>query len=88
MEDRFIAHIGAMDTFAHALLIVEKMMQDGIYQDRVDKRYESYTTGIGARIESGEATFEECEQYILEHGKPTPQSAMQESFEVLLNHYM
>ena len=88
MEDRFVAHIGAMDTFAHALLIVEKMMQDGIYQDRVDKRYESYTTGIGARIESGEATFEECEQYILEHGKPTPQSAKQESFEVLLNHYM
>ena len=88
LEDRFVAHIGAMDTFARALLIVEKIMNDGIYQDLVDKRYESYTTGLGARIEKGEATFEECEEYILKNGKPTPQSAKQEKFEVLLNHYL
>ena len=88
MEDRFIAHIGAMDTFARALLIVEKIMNDKIYQDLVDQRYESYNHGIGARIESGEATFDECEKYILENGKPTPQSAKQEKFEMLLNHYV
>ena len=88
MEDRFIAHIGAMDTFAHALLIVQEIIQDNIYPAIVERRYRSYNSGIGERIEYGRATFEECERYILEHGKPTPRSAKQESFEILLNHYL
>ena len=88
MEDRFIAHIGAMDTFAHALLIVQEIIQDNIYPAIVERRYRSYNSGIGERIENGRATFEECERYILEHGKPTPRSAKQESFEILLNHYL
>ena len=77
-----------MDTFAHALLIVQEIIQDNIYPAIVERRYRSYNSGIGERIENGRATFEECERYILEHGKPTPRSAKQESFEILLNHYL
>ena len=88
LEDRFIAHIGSMDVWAHALLIVEQILKDGKLDELVNQRYASYTTGLGKKIHEGAATFEECEQYIFENGFPKPTSAKQEMFEVVLNKYL
>eukprot|EP00731_Ephydatia_muelleri_P023957 Em0016g228a len=88
LEDMFIAHIGAMDTFARALKAAVKIIDDGVIPQAVKQRYASYDSGIGARIESGEATLEELETYILTHGTPVPRSGQQEKFEALLNRYV
>jgi xylose isomerase len=86
-EDMFIAHIGAMDAFARGLKIAAHIIQGDIIPKLVKERYNSYETGIGQKIEKGEATFEQCEEFILKNGEPTPHSGKQEKFELLYNYY-
>src|SRR5262249_5021982 len=50
--DLFHAHIGGMDAFAHGLKIAAKIRADGVLRDFVKKRYSSWDTGIGQKIES------------------------------------
>ena len=52
---------GAMDTFARALLAAANILGDGVLPEAVRKRYGSFDTGIGAKIERGETNFEELE---------------------------
>ena len=52
-------------------------------------RYSSWDTGIGADIESGKATFETLETYMLEKGDSEPNtSGRQEMLENMVNRYM
>jgi len=87
VEDMFIAHIGAMDTFARGLRMAVHLINDNIIPKLVKERYSSYDQGIGHSIEHGKATFEQCEEYILKHGEPTPTSGKQEKFELLYKYY-
>jgi len=82
-EDMFIAHIGAMDTFARGLKIAAHVIEDNILPKLVKERYSSYETGIGHEIEHGKATFDECEEFILKNGEPKSHSGKQEKFELL-----
>ncbi|RXG52619.1 Xylose isomerase [Armadillidium vulgare] len=88
LEDMFIAHIGAMDTFARGLQNASQLITDGILKKALQQRYKSWSSGIGSKIASGEATLEDCESYIKKHGNPTPESARQEHFESVLNFYV
>jgi len=88
IEDMFIAHIGAMDTLARALRAAAKIEEEGVMDKERDARYESFTRDIGAKIEKGAATLEECEAYVMKNGEPTLQSAKQEHFEGMLNYYV
>ncbi|XP_067662897.1 xylose isomerase-like [Haliotis asinina] len=88
LRDMFIAHIGAMDAFARGLKIAARVASDGTIPKAVQDRYSSYSTGIGARIESGEANFEELEKYIIENGEPQRVSGEQEHYESMLNYFM
>jgi xylose isomerase len=88
LEDMFIAHIGAMDTFAHGLKLAARIIDDGVFIKHVAKRYESYDSGIGAKIEAGTVGFEELEQYTLENGEPEMISGKQELLENLINQYL
>ena len=45
--DLFHAHIGGMDTFARALLIVERLRNDGALDDAVARRYAGWKRGPG-----------------------------------------
>jgi len=54
-SDLFHAHIGGMDAFAHGLKIAAKIRADGVLRDFVKTRYASWDSGIGARIDKGEA---------------------------------
>jgi len=86
--DLFHAHIGGMDAFARGLLIAHRLIQDKALSAFIDKRYESYRSGIGAKIMAGKVGFVELEKYILEQGMPTMKSGRLEMLENILNDYI
>lgn len=87
-EDLFHAHIGGMDTFARALLVANKMKEDGVIDEFIDKRYAGYDSGIGKDIMDGNTSLEELEQYAMEQGEPELVSGRQEKLENILNDYL
>ncbi|MBM4144543.1 MAG: xylose isomerase [Lentisphaerae bacterium] len=87
-EDLFIAHIGAMDAFAHGLKVAARLIDDGVLRDFLERRYASYDAGIGAAIEAGKADFAALEAHALEHGEPEPRSGKQEMLENIVNQYL
>ncbi len=89
--DLFHAHIGSMDTFARALLLVEEMRKDGVLGvrgKRIRSRYSGYRRGIGKRILSGETNLRELEEYAAKVGEPARRSGRQEELEGILNDYL
>src|SRR3954454_10086390 len=56
-EDLFYAHIGGMDAFARGLKIAAAIRADGRLESFVKNRYASWDSGLGARIEAGQASF-------------------------------
>ena len=87
--DLFHAHIGGMDAFAHGLKIAAKIRADGVLKDFVKQRYASWDAGIGAKIESGSAAFEDLERYMLEKGDAASNlSGRQEMLENIINRYI
>lgn len=88
LNDMFIAHIGAMDSFARGLLAAAKILQDGVIPAFVKNRYSSYMSGIGQKINDGTTTFEELEAYVLTNGEPEVVSGQQEHYQSMLSHYV
>ncbi|NBO93450.1 MAG: xylose isomerase [Planctomycetia bacterium] len=87
--DLFHAHIGGMDAFARGLKIAAKMKADGVLSDFIKKRYASWDSGIGARIEAGQVTLEDLEKYMLEKGDADKNvSGRQEMLENIFNRYV
>jgi xylose isomerase len=87
--DLFHAHIGGMDAFARGLKIAARIREVGVLSDFVKNRYRSYDSEIGARIESGSASFADLEAYMLEKGTPAPnESGRQEMLENIINDYL
>ncbi len=88
-EDLFIGHVGAMDCYAQGLRKAAQMKVDGTLQQMLEQRYQSWhTNDIGARIEQGTATLEECTEYAKQQGEPKLESGKQELFELVRNRYM
>lgn len=86
LEDTALAHIAGMDGFALGLLIADKMIQDGRIQEFIDKRYSSWTTGIGKDIRDGKADFESLSDYAMKMGEVTTNiSGRQENLESIVN---
>ncbi|MCG4787837.1 xylose isomerase, partial [Roseburia faecis] len=78
-EDLFLAHIAGMDTYAKGLKVAAKLIEDRVFEDFVDKRYSSFTEGVGADIVSGKATLASLAEYALNNENPRPnQSGRQE----------
>ena len=87
--DLFHAHIGGMDAFARGLKIAAAIRKDGRLDEFVRQRYASWDSGIGARIESGKATFKELEAYSLKKGDAAANaSGRQEFLEILINEFI
>ena len=62
---------------------------DGRLENFVKERYGSWDSGIGKEIESGQATFESLDTYMLEKGAVTPNaSGRQEYLENLINEFI
>ena len=87
--DLFYAHIGGMDAFARGLKIAAAIRKDGRLAEFVKQRYASWDSGIGAKIETGKATFKELEAYMLKKGEAAPNaSGRQEFLENLINEFI
>lgn len=93
IEDMFISHIGAMDTFARGLRNAVQIISDGKLSSMISSRYSTFDSGIGKTVENGAFTMEDAEEYILDkesdnlfHYKPN--SGKQELFEMILNNYL
>jgi len=87
-DDLFISYIVGMDTFAKGLLVADKLMSDGVLEDFVAKRYESYNDGIGKKIVENATTFEELAAYALDHDQIVNTSGRQEMLEDIVNRYI
>jgi xylose isomerase len=87
--DLFHAHIGGMDAFAVGLKLAAQIRKEGLLKDFVKQRYASWDTGIGAKIEKGQAKFEDLEAYMLEKGEAAANvSGRQEMLENIINRYV
>ena len=87
-EDLFHAHIGGMDSFARGLKIADRIIEDGVLNDFIARRYKSFRTGIGRKIMTGETDFSELETYIHENGEPELVSGREEMLENIINGYI
>ncbi|XP_060074405.1 uncharacterized protein LOC132554121 [Ylistrum balloti] len=88
LRDMFISHIGAMDTFARGLKNAAAILEDGVITGQVKERYGSFQSGIGEKINKGQTSFEELEEYITKNGVPSNPSGRQEHYESMMNHYV
>lgn len=86
--DLFHGHIGGMDTFARGLLIAHKLIEDGVLDQFIADRYQSYSSGIGERIISGNLTLQEANDYVIENDPPHLDSGRQEYLENIINDYL
>lgn len=87
-DDLFYGHIAGMDTFAKGLRVAHKLLEDGVLEEFVAKRYNSFTNGIGEDIVDGKVGFKELEAYALKNGPITNVSGRQEMLEAIVNQYM
>jgi xylose isomerase len=86
--DLFYAHIGGMDAFARGLKIAAAIRQDGRLAEFVKQRYNSWDSGIGAKIEAGKTNLKELESYMLKKGETAVNtSGRQEFLENLINEF-
>ncbi|MGL4676386.1 MAG: xylose isomerase [Brevinema sp.] len=88
MSDLVYAYIAGMDTIAWGLKVADAILQDGFYEQFIAERYASYNSGIGARIEAGNISFEELSEYGLSIDEPKITSGSQELLEAKLNQFI
>ena len=77
-----------MDAFARGLKAAAAIRADGRMADFVAKRYDSWNSGIGAKVEAKSVTLEELSTYALGNGELTIGSGRQEMLENLLNEFI
>ncbi len=87
-EDLFHAHIGGMDTVARALLVADKITQNGEYHKIRKDRYASYDSGKGAEFEKGNLKLEDLFDLASQNGEPATISGRQEYLENLINRFI
>lgn len=85
LEDLFIAHIVGMDTFARALLIADKLVNEKRITDFRDNRYLSFHEAAALKFEKGELKIEDLHALAIEKGEPELQSGKQELIESIIN---
>jgi xylose isomerase len=84
-DDLFHAHIGGMDTMAHALVVAAAILEDGELDRRRDERYAGWSSGLGAEILDGKHTLAALhEQQLGIDGDPPRVSGRQEALENLV----
>jgi xylose isomerase len=87
-EDLFHAHIGGMDAFARGLKTAAAIRADGRLDEFVTKRYASWDSGIGAKIEGKSIGLAEISKHVLTQPEPTLASGRQELLENLINEFI
>jgi xylose isomerase len=76
------AHVGGMDVIAQALLIAERMLEDGALTRAVDERYAGWEGPLGKDILGGRTSLEQLSDRVLSQRiDPKPRSGRQELLE-------
>lgn len=88
LDDIFIAHIAAMDTFARALLVADKILSESDFLKLRKQRYESFDSGKGKEFEEGKLKIEDLRTIARSQGEPKTTSGKQEMYEQLINQYI
>jgi xylose isomerase len=88
VEDLFHAHIAGMDSFAIGLLVANKLIEEKVFDNFIEDRYKSYTSGIGKDIVEGKANFHSLQAYALTLGEIQNKSGREERLKSLLNQYL
>lgn len=83
LEDLFWGHVAGMDVLALGLRNAIEVVQQGVMSKMLKQRYLSWDSGIGSRIEAGQATLEDCVEYVAKHGNPTLESAQEEKYKLV-----
>ena len=87
--DLFHAHIGGMDTFARALLVAQKMRDDGVLSTPLAERYAGFRESeLGKKILARKTTFVELEETAASASEPPRVSGRQEALENLVTDYV
>ena len=86
--DLFYARIGGMDTFARALIVGDKILQNGEYAKFRKERYASYDSGKGKEFKEGKLSLEDLRQYAIDNSEPKTISGRQEYLENLINRFI
>jgi xylose isomerase len=88
-EDMFYGHIGGMDVTARALLIAEKMIQDGRFAKATQDRYAGWSSSFGNDVMAGKMGLDALAARVLQNNTDTrPVSGRQENLENLLNSFI
>jgi xylose isomerase len=88
LEDLFLAHIGAMDSFARGLEIAHALLEDSAIPGMRRSRYASFDAGLGREFVLGHATLESLSSYARDLGAIEPESVQQELMENIVNQYL
>ena len=88
MEDLFLAHIAGMDTYARGLKAAVALKEARFFDELKEKRYASYTTGIGAKIVAGEEDLESLTTYALANDEIKMESDHLEFVKSRLNDFL
>ncbi len=87
-QDLFIAHIGAMDSFAHALEAAYALLNQSPLESWREQRYSSFNQGDGKAFEDGKLSLIRLTQLAEKNPEPQRLSGRQEAYENLLNQYL
>ncbi|MBP6609958.1 MAG: xylose isomerase [Paludibacter sp.] len=87
-DDLFIAHVGAMDVMARALLSAAAILEESPYKQMVSDRYASYDAGTGKEFEEGKLSLEDVYAFAKANGEPKQISGKQELYEAIVNMYI
>jgi len=87
-EDIFIGHIAGMDTFARALVVAERIIQESDYQAIRKERYASFGTDMGQRFRQGKLSLADLRDHAITSGEPQPRSGKQERLEQIINDFL
>lgn len=83
--DRYLVHIGGIDTLARALLAAAGIVTEGRLMHLRKERYQGWSAELGCRIEGGEFTLGSLSDCALERElNPKPLSGRQEFAESLI----
>jgi xylose isomerase len=87
--DLLHGHVGGIDTSARALLIAEKMIQDGAHKKFVDERYAGWNSAEAKEILAGKHSLADLAKLAETRNlNPQPVSGRQEYLENLINSYI
>ncbi|WP_208560842.1 xylose isomerase [Marinilactibacillus kalidii] len=87
-EDLFKAHVVGMDSFALGLKVAHKLIEDRALESIIEKRYRSFSEGIGKDIKEGNTDFKKLQDYALKLDPIQNESGQLEEIRAILNQYL